>query len=193
MAKANAIEDLVVIGDYLAAENDGTWRHEFVNGMIYAMAGASERHNVIKLNVAGLLNAMVPETCRVFDGDMKLHIHQDADERYYYPDTFVSCSPANDEQYGRNDAVLVIEVLSETTQRVDRYEKFEAYKKVPSLAEYVLIEQEFPRVEVFRRKQGWTREVFHSGAVVQFDSINQVLTFEQIYRRVAFVSKSAPW
>ena len=186
MAQTKQAPDLISAAEYLANENEGTRRHEFVNGMVYAMAGGTERHNVIKLNVAGLLNTTVSEDCRVFDGDMKLHIKNDPDEQYYYPDVFVSCGPADDLLYGRDDAVLVIEVLSKTTERADRYEKFAAYKTVPSLIDYVLIEQLFPRVEVFRRSSGWQREVFHRGDAVHLESLDQTLTFEQIYRRVHF-------
>jgi len=156
--------------------------------MVYAMAGASERHNIIKLNVAGFLNSAVAETCRVFDGDMKLLIQHGEECRFYYPDVFVSCDGNDDEQYFRNSAVLVIEVLSPTTKRLDRYEKFEAYKTLSSLLEYVLIDQEMPKIEIFRRSQSWQREVFFPEQAVRFDSAGLTLTFEQIYRRVTFSS-----
>ena len=186
MAQVKTTSDLMSVDDYLAGENDGTWRHEFLNGMVYAMAGASERHNVIKLNVAGPIDSALGDTCRVFDGDMKLHVVSDEETRFYYPDVFVSCDEADDSQYFRSDAELVIEVLSPTTRRADRYEKFDAYKKLASLAEYGLIEQEFPQVEIFRRKTGWRREVYQPGDVVMLESINQSLSFEQIYRRIKF-------
>ena len=96
MAHATAAANLLAVDEYFAGENDGSWRHEFVNGELFAMAGASERHNVIRLNIAGLLNALVPEPCRVFEGDMKLHVHDDVDQRFYYPDVFVSCGPNDD-------------------------------------------------------------------------------------------------
>ena len=186
MARMNPTTDLLSVEDYLAGENDGTLRHEFVAGMVYATAGASERHNVIKLNVASYLNGAVTDVCRVFDGDMKLRVDDDVDTRFYYPDVFVSCSAADGEQYYRTDAVLVIEVLSPTTKRADRYEKFEAYKRLPSLSEYVLIEQEFPRVEIFRRRTGWQRDLYQPGDVIPLESVSQSLTFDLIYRRVNF-------
>ena len=188
MAQPKLTTDLITVAEYMAAENDGSWRHEFVNGMVYAMAGASERHNVIKLNIAGLLNNLVPEPCRVFDGDMKLHILDDDDQRFYYPDVFVSCGPSDETQHSRTDAVLVMEVLSPTTKRADRYEKFDTYKKLPSLSEYALIEQDFPRVELFRRINGWQREVYQPDDIVEFQSIHQRLAFDQIYRRVSFLA-----
>jgi Uma2 family endonuclease len=192
MAQLRTATDLLSVEDYLAGENDGTVRHEFVNGMVYAMAGASERHTMIKLNVAGLLNSTVDENCRVFDGDMKLNIIEDADQRFYYPDVFVACGSNDDAQHARNDAVLVIEVLSPSTRRLDRYEKFDAYKQVPSLAEYLLIEQQFAQVEVFRRSTGWLRERYLPGDIVDLSSIGEQLTFDQIYRRVTFGAAANP-
>ena len=188
MARLRAVVNVLAVEDYLVGENDGSWRHEFVNGELFAMAGASERHNVIRLNIAGLLNTMVPEPCRIFDGDMKLHVRDDEDQRFYYPDVFVSCGPNDDAQHSRDDAVLVMEVLSTSTKRADRFEKFEAYKKLPSLAEYVLIEQEFPRVDVFRRQNGWHKETYQPDDIIALDSIAQRLTFDQIYRRVSFIN-----
>lgn len=89
MPQVNVAYDLMTVEDYLAAENDGSWRHEFIDGMVYAMAGASERHSVIKVNVIGLLNGMIAQECRVFDGDVKLRITQEETTRFFYPDVFV--------------------------------------------------------------------------------------------------------
>ena len=100
MAQVKSATDLLSVEEYLAAENDGTWRHEFVNGMVYAMVGASERHNVIKLNVAGLLNSAISEVCRVFDGDMKLQVHDAGETRFYYPDIYVSCDEGDETGLG---------------------------------------------------------------------------------------------
>jgi Uma2 family endonuclease len=72
--------------DYLAAENDGSWRHEFVNGVMFAMAGASERHNLIRSRLTATLLNHVAQGGRVFDAEMKLHIKDNADEGYYYRD-----------------------------------------------------------------------------------------------------------
>ena len=185
MAQLRSAADLMPVEEYLAGENDGAWRHEYVNGMVYAMAGASERHNVIKLNVAGLLNGSVSESCRVFDGDMKLEVSSQENVRFYYPDIFVSCSEHDDARHSRADAVVIIEVLSPSTNRADRYEKFDAYKSISSLQEYALIEQEFRRGEVFRRSRAWQREVYLPDSAVTFESVKQTLTLDQIYRRVA--------
>lgn len=188
MSQVNTAHELMTIEEYLAAENDGTWRHEFIDGMVYAMVGASERHSVIKLNIAGLLNSMIAPECRVFDGDMKLRIVQQESTRFFYPDIFVSCTAPDDRQYFRDDATLVIEVLSPSTRRTDRYEKMSVYTALPSLSEYVLVEQDFPQAEIFRRRTGWRREILSPDDPISLETIGQTLTFDQIYRRIDFIN-----
>ena len=186
MTTAARSSDRLTVEAYLAGENDGQVRHEFVDGRVFAMAGASERHNGVKLNIAGALNASIDEPCRVFDGDMKLRIDQGPDVRFYYPDVFVSCSTGSDDAYVRRDAVLIIEILSPSTERTDRFEKFQAYISLPMLSEYAIIEQDVPRVELHRRRTGWACEVFGPGTSVTFESISQTMTLDQIYRRIRF-------
>jgi len=186
MAQAKSIWDRITIDDYLAGENDGSLRHEFVDGRILAMAGASERHNIVKLNFAGTLNASVEEPCRVFDGDMKLRVDQGADVRFYYPDVFVSCATEPDDDYVRRDAVLIIEVVSPSTERTDRYDKFAAHIGLPMLSEYALVEQAIPSIELYRRRTGWKVEQFGPGDSITYESIAQTMTMDQIYRRIRF-------
>jgi Uma2 family endonuclease len=175
---------LVSAADYLAAENDGTWRHEFVNGAVYAMAGASDRHNLVRGNLAAILLGRVPEGCQVFSAEMKLHVKSNEDERYYYPDVFVVCDPNDRDRYIREHAALVIEVLSPTTERIDRTEKFEAYKRIPSLMEYGLLSQDAVELELFRRRTDWQREFYQNDNTVTFESVNVTLNVSQLYRGV---------
>lgn len=186
MVQIRRTSERMSIAEYLGGENDGSRRHEFVDGLIYAMAGASERHSIVKLNIAGPLNALLDEPYRVFDGDMKLRLDQANDIRFYYPDVFVSCATDNDDDYVRRDAVLIIEVLSPSTERTDRYEKFNAYTSLPTLSEYVLVEQDVPSLEVYRRRTNWLRETVGPGETVTFESIGQTMTLDQIYRRIEF-------
>lgn len=186
MTPVHQLKDRITVEGYLLGENDGTWRHELVGGRIYAMAGASERHNTVQLNVAGAFNLSVADPCRVFSGDMKLRVDVGDDVRFYYPDVFVSCAPSTDDGYVRRDAVLIVEVLSPTTERTDRYEKFAAYKELPMLSEYVLLAQDVPSVEVYRRRANWLVETYGPGDAVAFESIGQTMTVEQIYNRVKF-------
>ena len=172
--------------EYLAAENDGTWRHEFINGVMFAMAGASERHNLIRSRLTATLLGHVAQGCRVFDAEMKLQIKDNADERYYYPDVFVSCDPSDRDPYSRNTAVLVVEVLSPSTERIDRFEKFEAYKCIPSLLEYGLLSQDAMELELFRRRTDWQREFYQRDNTVTFESVGLTINVSRLYRDVEF-------
>ena len=184
MAQTQTSSDRISIDAYLAGEKDASVRHEFVDGRIFAMAGASERHNVIKLNLVVWLHARLPDGCRLFDGDMKLRLDTARDTRFYYPDAFISCGGHDLDQYERTEATLIVEVLSPTTARVDRYEKMQAYMALPSLAEYLIIEQDVPRAELFRRRTGWTPESYGSGDVITLDTVGDAVELAAIYRTV---------
>jgi Uma2 family endonuclease len=176
--------------DYLAAENDGNWRHEFVDGVVFAMAGASDRHNLIRGNLAGVLNSHVPEESQVFSAEMKLQFVRDMKERYYYPDVFVTCDPSDRENHSRKTAVLVVEVLSASTERTDRTEKFDTYTAIPSVIEYGLLSQDAMELELFRRRTGWQREFYQRDNTVTFESVNLTISVSSLYRRVQFEEPS---
>jgi Uma2 family endonuclease len=134
--------------DYLAYERDQPIRHELVDGYLYAMTGATDRHEEIALNLASALRAHLRGgPCRVYKGDLKL---READD-FYYPDVFVRCGAERGDPYFKTDPVMVAEVLSPATQRYDRGDKRLAFFTLPSLSEYVLIAQDRMQVEVFRR------------------------------------------
>ena len=177
--------------EYLDRENDGEWRHEYVNGVIYAMAGGSENHNLIAGNLFANLKLGSPQQCRVFAFDMKVQISKAPEERYYYPDVFVTCSERDRDRHSKSEPVLIIEVLSPNTERTDRIEKRDAYKLLPSVMEYVLVEQDFPFVEIYRRRTNWEREAVGPGAPIVLESVGLSLRFEQVYRQVDFPASHA--
>jgi Uma2 family endonuclease len=181
MARALKIPDVWTEAEYLSEENVQFQRHEFVDGHVFAMAGASEGHAEIKLNLAVWLRARLPVGCRLFDGDMKLRLKTKSDTRFYYPDVFVSCGPRDRLQHFRDDATLVVEILSPTTERTDRGEKLDGYMCVPSLAEYILIDQRDPAIEVFRRRTGRTRETYGLSDVIALDSVGTELPASVVY------------
>ena len=172
--------------EYLDRENDGEWRHEYVNGVIYAMAGGSENHNLIVGNLFANLKLGSPPRCRVFALDMKVQISKEPEERYYYPDVFVTCSETDRDRHAKSEPILIIEALSPGTERTDRIEKRDAYKLLPSLMEYVLVEQDFPFVEIYRRRSNWWREAVEPDTPVVLESVGLTLSFEQIYRQIEF-------
>lgn len=183
MAEAARAITLMSSEDYLAQENDGAWRHEFVNGVVYAMVGTSDRHNVIAGALYASLLGHLPQPCQVFMSDVKLQVRRDHDQRFYYPDVFVTCAPAPMGGHSREQPLLIAEVLSPGTERVDRGEKFEAYTALPSLEEYALIAQDRRRVELYRRRTGWQREVFGPEEVVVLESVALTLPLDALYRR----------
>ncbi|MDP9458151.1 MAG: Uma2 family endonuclease [Actinomycetota bacterium] len=125
-------------------EETATVRHEYVGGMIYAMVGATKRHNQIGLNIASrLLGAARGGPCRVYASDVKLRASDDA---IYYPDVMVACEP-EDDPLVEHKPCLVVEVASPSTESIDRREKMLAYRKTPTLQAYLIIAQDERRVE----------------------------------------------
>ena len=139
--------------DYLAWEAEQAARHIYVRGEVFSMAGGTAEHNSAALNVALTLNQNLKGTlCKVFIGDMRLHIQ--AAECYYYPDVVVTCAAidTNDPKITTLSAAkLVVEVLSPSTSAFDRGDKFADYRQLETLEEYVLIDPEKGSVDVFRK------------------------------------------
>jgi Uma2 family endonuclease len=171
--------------DYLAREMASPTRSEFVDGSVYAMSGASDRHGLVTLALGSRLFDRVPANCQVFTSDMKLRIADEATSIvYYYPDVLVSCAADDREKYYRDKPVLLIEVISPSTERIDRIEKLAAYKRIPSLVEYVIAEQDMPKVEVFRRRTAWHGEEYLTGTTFHLESVGMEFSIDDVYRRV---------
>ena len=131
------------VEDYLAFEEHSEIKHEYINGEIYAMSGASVRHNQIAGNLfARLLNHLRGSPCQVFFADVKLHLKEVGVDIFYYPDLMVCCDPNERDPYYRTRPCLIVEVLSSGTARTDQQEKLFAYKRLDSLQGYLLLEQE---------------------------------------------------
>ena len=182
----------ISVVEYLANEKDSPVRHEYVDGQIYAMAGASDRHNRIALNLASRLNDHLNGgPYEVFIVDMKVIVDPLV---YYYPDVVVACDPPGSDPYVRTQPHLIIEVVSPSTERIDRHEKLFAYRRVPSLLEYVLVLQDRMQVEVYRlqRDEEWTREIFAQPEEhVHFASVGFTLSVSDIYRNVRWSDSAA--
>ncbi len=140
--------------EYLAAERQAETRSEYLEGDVFAMSGASRRHNLIVVNVAASLHGQLKgRGCETYAGDMRIHIP--ATGLYTYPDVAVVCGEPRFEDSALDtllNPTLLIEVLSPTTEGYDRGKKFAHYRTLASLREYVLVSQEEVRVEVFSRQ-----------------------------------------
>lgn len=142
--------DLISVEEYLAEEAASEVKHEYLAGLVYAMSGASRVHNQISLNLAtALREALRGGPCEAFMSDVRVRITSPATgEVYYYPDVVVTCDPDDNHSHHLERPTVIFEVLSETTERVDRREKRLCYQHIPSLQHYVLISQNEPKVEI---------------------------------------------
>lgn len=169
--------------EYLRGEEHSPVRHEYVGGHIHAMTGGSRRHNRIALNLASTLQAHLRgKSCQVSMADVKLHVAKA--DAYYYPDVMVNCGgDLADASQVVTDATLVVEVLSPSTELTDRREKFNAYRRLASLQEYVLIAQEYRQIEVLRRQGdvGWLCMTYEVSGPFELASVGVQCTLEDVY------------
>ena len=164
--------------EYLEGEKIAALKHEYVDGHIYAMAGAHSNHNVLSGNVHGeFRNHLKGKPCRAYMSDMKVRIANGS--KYYYPDVLVNCPPVNG--YFTETPTIIVEVLSNSTRRIDETEKRLAYMQIETLEEYVLIAQDFVQIEVIRKSEGWKSAKYFLGDEVTFTSIGLTLSVEEIY------------
>ncbi|HMY27809.1 MAG TPA: Uma2 family endonuclease [Agitococcus sp.] len=181
MANRVAKTAFISEADYLAGEKIAETKHEYIDGEVFAMAGASASHNRISLNVATLFNVHLDgKPCQPYISDMKVKVGT----KYFYPDVLVECSGLADDSHVTEKPTLIVEVLSKSTRRMDETTKRIAYTQIDSLLEYVLIEQDFVDIEIIRRRTGWQSERFYLGDSLTFESIALTLTVEDIYARV---------
>jgi Uma2 family endonuclease len=172
--------------EYLAFENESELRHEYVDGVLYAMVGGTDRHNLIAGNLFNALFNHLPDRCQVFEQTMRLRMLIERAQRFYYPDILVSCSELDRAELYREQPILLAEVLSPSTERADRTDKFSAYVTVDTLQEYVLVAQDVPQVEVFRRRNAWQVETFFATDTIALESVELTFPVSQIYRRIRF-------
>lgn len=181
---------LYSVDEYLALEADADVRHEYLGGYLYAMAGARNVHNTIATNALGhLYGQLRGRPCRPFNSDTKVRVQLASHTRFYYPDAMIVCAPSPAEATYQDHPVVIVEVVSEGTRRLDEVEKREAYLAIPSLRAYLLVEQDAPLVRVYRRvDQGFEVEL-HEGmeAVVPLAEVEAELPLAAAYERVEFV------
>jgi Uma2 family endonuclease len=181
--------NLVSVEDYLDGELVSPVKHEYLAGVVYAMAGARNAHNIIAGNVFASLHARLRgRPCRPFNSDTKIRIRLPTHVRFYYPDASVICRPNPQADSFQDEPAVVVEVLSRRTRRIDEGEKKDAYLTIPSLSVYVLVEQETAAVVAFRRTAGgFVREV-HQGAdaVLPLGEIGVALPLAEVYEAVEF-------
>ena len=175
------------IDEYLQGELESEIRHEFYDGYVYAMAGAGVKHNTISLNLASALRQKTRGTdCRAFIADMKLFIPEL--NRFYYPDILLACDTSDNDEYYRQSPCLIIEVLSPSTENIDRREKLHAYQAIDSLQEYLMISQEKMQIELYQRNgDAWQYLLLdNSDDILTINCLDLKLTMSDIYEDVVF-------
>ncbi|MAQ17668.1 MAG: hypothetical protein CMN30_23095 [Sandaracinus sp.] len=171
-------------GEYLAFERDAETKHEFIDGMVVAMAGGTPEHSRLAMNMGvALMNALRGRRCSAFSSDLRVHIP--ATGRSTYPDVTVVCDERVTAEVDPDAIVnptVLVEVLSPTTEASDRGEKFSHYRRLDSLQEYVLVRQDEPRIEVYRREGDiWALRDYGEGQLVELASIDARLDVSAIY------------
>ncbi|RIK41031.1 MAG: Uma2 family endonuclease [Chloroflexi bacterium] len=176
----------LTIDEYLALESASEIRHEYVGGMLYAMAGATQRHNRIAMNVAAQLwNGARGTDCAVYGSDMLVRI---GDNACYYPDAVVVCDPADEEPMYLTQPCLIVEVSSPSTASADRRDKLMGYCAIESLQEYLIVFQDEQRViRHFRDQKGaWWHEELAPGRMLHLRCPEMLLNVAEIYEGVDF-------
>jgi Uma2 family endonuclease len=183
------LKPLLTAEEYLAIERRSETKHEFYRGEMFAMSGASRKHNLITFNLAGIFHSQIKDRdCDAYISDMRVQVASTSS--YVYPDAVVTCEHPQFED-GHLDTLLnpmlVVEVLSETTENYDRGKKFERYRKIGSLREYLLISQDRAHIEHFVRHDdgNWLMsDVSGLGAIVELSSVKCELALADIYAKV---------
>jgi len=189
-----AAQQQLSIDAYLADEISSDVKHELINGAVFAMAGASRNHDRLAGNVYAKLHAHLEnQPCEPFSSDMKVKVGHNC----FYPDAMVVCDENNLQDYYTESPVIIFEVLSKSTRQIDQTLKRRAYQTLPSLQEYVLIEQDIVDIEICRRRNHWQPEHHYLGDEIYLASIDWRIAVETLYQRVqnedmqAFLEKKA--
>jgi Uma2 family endonuclease len=179
--------------EYLREERLCPTKHEYVDGEIFAMAGASAAHNAITFAASGLLYAALRGSkCRGFGSDLRVATGTARDDIYTYPDLSIVCGEPQFLDANRDtllNPVVLVEVLSPSTAAYDRGKKFERYRRIPSLQEYVLLEQDRVHAEIFTRQDDNTwvlREFNDPGTTLPLRAIGVELPLSALYEGVDF-------
>lgn len=182
-------QPLIPVHEYLAAERASIIKHEYFDGEVFAFAGGSQRHNLVAANVLASLHTQLRKrACTVYPSDMRVHIPRTG--LYTYPDVVVVCDQAqfqDAEQDTLLNPTVIVEVLSPSTEQYDRGKKFQNYRTINSLAEYLLVAQDSARIEHYVRRlnQQWLlAEAQGLETAIDLPSIKCMLELADVYEKV---------
>jgi len=180
----------MTLEEYLAFEEQSRIRHEYIAGEIFAITGATKRHNRIAGRLySALTNHLKGGPCEAYISDVKVKLRVNRDIHVYYPDVMVVCDRDPLEDRYVADPKLIVEVLSDCTAGVDRHEKRIAYREIPALEEYIILAQDAIAGTVFRRQQSWVPLALDGGeSVLELRSIGLRLPLARIYEGEEFAA-----
>jgi Uma2 family endonuclease len=170
------------VEEYLAFEDSSPIRHEYVDGELFAFAGGAWGHHEIASNIHAVLRPAARALgCRAALADIRLAI--ESERIYYYPDVMVTCEPLNDSDRAATRPVVLVEVLSDSTQRIDREAKLMVYRNIESLRHYLIVHQRERLVEWHQRSEhdGWQRTQLHRDDSLAIDELGVTLSLAEIY------------
>jgi Uma2 family endonuclease len=188
--KAALKSDFLSVEDYLAGEEASELKHEYIGGVVYAMAGVTKRHNLIAQNICQAFRQRLKGgPCSIFISDVKVQLKLQQQDVFYYPDVMVGCDLRDTGPLSLRFPKLLVEVSSESTERVDRHEKLAAYQTIETLNEYVIIAQDRAEVTVFRRAGNWFPEVLTElGSTLNLTALDLALPLSAIYEGISMPS-----
>lgn len=167
--------------EYLLTEPGSMVRREYYDGQAYAMGGSKRNHNLLAGNIAREFGGHLKGTpCATFSADIKVA----CGKSYFYPDVIVDCANAKGDGYFATSPVIIVEVLSKSTKKLDTTTKLLHYLNLPTLQEYVLVEQDSVCIQILRKHKHWRPEYFYLGDSVTFEAIGLTLSVADIYDRV---------
>jgi Uma2 family endonuclease len=183
---------LMTAAEYLLWEPQQEERYEYWDGEVVAMSGGTRDHNRVSGNFFRLLDdALRDRPCEIYIADVKVQVKPG--EKYFYPDVVVTCDRGDRDPQLIQFPCLIVEVLSPSTEAIDRGTKFTKYRQLPSLQEYVLVQVEQPGVEVFRRHQEgqWVFSDYSLSDRLSLVSVDVEIAIADLYRQVQFETNHA--
>lgn len=186
---AEAVPSLLSPDDYLRREEASELKHEYLGGVVHAMSGGTNQHGRIAANVSGLFHAQLRgKSCFPINSDVKIRIQYPDHTRFYYPDAGVVCEANPPEDHFEDMPVVLVEVLSPSSERTDLTEKRDAYLSIPSLAAYLIIAPNQPSLTVHRNvRGGLSSKVYDElSDAIQLPEIDCELSLADVYERVKF-------
>ncbi len=180
---SQVVERLFTEEEYLKLEDKSTEeRHEYIDGVLRLMAGTTQKHNTIAQNFVLKLALLAREkACRLGVESIRVKLPFGSRKRYYYPDVVLTCRPNDGDDRTIETPCLVVEILSKSTSSIDKVEKLDTYQRIPSIKQYVIVEQAQRKIEVYTRQDDkWIYEMLESG---QFDitCLETTMTLDEVY------------